>query len=152
MVFYFVGMFVLQTLSAVWIFRDKNVKKKSNLGNSKSEIMNENQNGEFLPNLMGVNDNYKFQMEEIRVLAREVREIEAKKKLSDSNKLGSIGIGGDEIGEKFVKGKTNIRKEVDVKLSKLEKRLRSVREKYTTAALSVSYLSEQSSKVEEDNK
>ncbi|KAI3961210.1 hypothetical protein MKX01_035796 [Papaver californicum] len=162
MVYYFVGMFVLQTLCAVWIFRDKNVKKESNLGNSKSEIVN--QKGFFLPYLMGVSDDFKFQMEEIRVLAREVREIEAKKKLSDSNKLGSIGIGGDEIGEKFVKGKTNTRKEVDKKLSKLEKRLRSVREKYTTAALSVSYLSEQSStlsvsylseqssKVEEDKK
>ncbi|XP_026423107.1 uncharacterized protein LOC113319016 isoform X2 [Papaver somniferum] len=152
MVFFFGGMFVLQTLCAVWIFRDKNVKKESNLGNSKSEIVNENQKGEILPNLMGVNDDYKFQMEEIRVLAREVRESEVKKKLSDSNKLGSTGTGGDDNGKKFVKGNTNIRKEVDGKLSKLEKRLRSVREKSTTAALSVSYLSEQSSKVEEDKK
>ncbi|KAI3894666.1 hypothetical protein MKW92_002854 [Papaver armeniacum] len=152
MVFYFVGMFVLQTLCAVWIFRDKNVKKESNLGNSKSEIVNETQNGAILPNLMGVNDDYKFQMEEIRVLAREVRESEVKKKLSDSNKLGSTGTGGDDNGKKFVKGNTNIRKEVDGKLSKLEKRLLSVRKKSTTAALSVSYLSEQSSKVEEGKK
>ncbi|RZC52521.1 hypothetical protein C5167_020951 [Papaver somniferum] len=152
MVFYFVGMFVLQTLCAVWIFRDKNVKKESNLGNSKPEIVNETQNGAIVPNLTGVNDDYKFQMEEIRVLAREVRESEVKKKLSDSNKLGSIGTGGDENGKRFVKGITNIRKEVDGKLSKLEKSLRSVREKSTTAALSVNYLSEQSSKVEEDKK
>ncbi|KAI3864547.1 hypothetical protein MKX03_017004 [Papaver bracteatum] len=152
MVFYFVGMFVLQTLCAVWIFRDKNVKKKSNLGNSKSEIVNETQNGAILSNLMGVSDDYKFRMEEIRVLAREVRESEVKKKLSDSNKLGSTGTGGDDNGKKFVIGNTNIRKEVDGKLSKLEKRLRSVREKSTTTALSVSYLSEQSIKVEEDKK
>ncbi|KAI3927972.1 hypothetical protein MKW98_023573 [Papaver atlanticum] len=152
MVFYFVGMFVLQTLCAVWILRDKNVKKINNLGNSKSEIVNETQNGAILPNLMGVNDDYKFQMEEIRVLAREVRESEVKKKLSDGNKLGSTGTGGDDNGKKFVIGNTNIRKEVDGKLSKLEKRLRSVREKSTTAALSVSYLSEQSIKVEEDKK
>ncbi|MCL7050590.1 hypothetical protein MKW94_020029 [Papaver nudicaule] len=152
MVYSFVGMFVLQTLCAVWIFKDKNVKKETNLGNSKSEIVNENQKGANLPDLVGVNDDYKYQMEEIRALAREVRESEAKKKLSDGNKLGSIGIGGDENGGKVVKGQTNIRKEVDGKLSKLEKRLRSVRDKSTKAPLSISYLSEQSSKVEEDKK
>ncbi|OUZ99410.1 hypothetical protein BVC80_8537g3 [Macleaya cordata] len=164
LVLYIVGIFVLQTVCAVWIFgsvhsdkKSGNEEKEADLGILRSEMVNEKKKGDFFFNLMGnvsgkiigskpggfINVD-KPQLEEsivkIRVMAREARESEAKK--LSTNGLGSssdgIGIDGDDIVPKVAvsRVKTNIQKEVDGRLSKLEKRLHSLREK--SPALSVS--------------
>ncbi|KAK8338725.1 hypothetical protein V6Z12_A09G271000 [Gossypium hirsutum] len=123
--FYFVGIFLFQTLIAVWVMgnwdsegKDRNLRK------------NRSKNGEFLNNgKVGLNSRtmvycdeseLEEKVEEIRAMAREARKIE---KTEPKN--------GDEEDETLnSRARIGIKKEIGTRLSKLEKKLNSKKDTF----------------------
>ncbi|KAA3456209.1 ATP-binding cassette sub-family C member 11 [Gossypium australe] len=123
--FYFVGIFLFQTLIAVWVMgnwdsegKDRNLRK------------NRSKNGEFLNNgKVGLNSRtmvycdeseLEEKVEEIRAMAREARKIEKKEPKN-----------GDEEDETLnSRARIGIEKEIGTRLSKLEKKLNSKKDTF----------------------
>ncbi|KAJ8766765.1 hypothetical protein K2173_007832 [Erythroxylum novogranatense] len=113
---YLVGLFVFQTICTVWVLRSANSRDKNgNLGDlveEDSALLNDN--GRLVSNLSNVSDFSESEVEqrihEIRAMAREARERESSERMM-----------GDKDSE--------IEKEIDARLVKLEKKLNSEREK-----------------------
>ncbi|KAF9622045.1 hypothetical protein IFM89_029329 [Coptis chinensis] len=128
LVFYLVGLFVVQTVITVWILRSGDVDK--NKDENEEMLSGEKMEVECNESVGYVDElGVKEKIVEIRAMAREVREIEAKKLSSSNESVSDVSVSKSVV----TKVNTNIQKEVDGKLNKLEKRLRSLREKLPVA-------------------
>ncbi|XWS08602.1 hypothetical protein CRYUN_Cryun40dG0015900 [Craigia yunnanensis] len=137
--FYFIGIFVFQTLIAVWVMgignsQDKDGKLDGFQRNNKSK------NGKFLNNgkVGSVSGNVFYwddseleeKIEEIRAMAREARKIEEKEMKNGDEE-------GDMIDESLnSKTRVVIEKEIGVRLNKLEKKLNSKRKNFPGSYMS----------------
>ncbi|KAF5192530.1 Abc subfamily c protein [Thalictrum thalictroides] len=144
LVFYVVGLFVVQTIITVWVLRSGDVDKKSGNEEEEAESGVGMLNGKkkegfwFSGNsdvgsdsvVYGYDPHLEKKIVEIRAMAREVREVEANKL---SNFSDVIEVDGEPV---VTEAKSSIQKEVDVNLSKLDKRLCSLREKSPTLKVS----------------
>ncbi|KAL5713024.1 hypothetical protein ACHQM5_015141 [Ranunculus cassubicifolius] len=156
LVLYIIGFFIVQTLINVWVMRSIEEDKRDKMSGNEEDKIGElgliekkKEGFWFGGSVEGKSESYvnvdvnevglEGKIGEIRAMAKKVREIEAKK-LNDSGKSDVIEFDEDVGGKGIVgtKVKSGIQKEVDVKLSKLEKRLRSTRDK--SLALKVSNL------------
>ncbi|KAF8394573.1 hypothetical protein HHK36_020786 [Tetracentron sinense] len=163
---YMLGLFIFQTICAAWVFGSVLDKKSGNeegeveLEVIGSEIVNERKNGDSLLDrsgeafgeffaskpgvvVLGDNSQYEEQIIEIRAMAREARESEAKKARANDLVPSSndVGVSNDEVAAETVNSsaKTGIQNEVHGRLTRLQKKLRSLREKSPMS--SVSFLS-----------
>ncbi|KAF6142628.1 hypothetical protein GIB67_015114 [Kingdonia uniflora] len=135
LVLYVMGIFVVRSVYSVWSFGSVDFDKKR-LESVRSSMSSNESNGKTKDDvLMSGNGVYRDddsqleeKVKEIREMAREVRESEAKK--ASVNGLVSVTSTNDIVGKDVVsRDKTNtIQKEVNGRLSKLEKRLLSGRE------------------------
>ncbi|KAK9289144.1 hypothetical protein L1049_017617 [Liquidambar formosana] len=146
---YLVGIFVLQTICAVWVLGSADSDQEN--GNLESEsksrvlelkgmnkgksLLNGNGNGNIFPGKLGSKpgsfvfideSELEAKIAEIRAMAREARESE--KKEAKTNGLVSE-FDDDVSGSSSSRVKSGIEKEVDARLVKLQKRLNSVWEK-----------------------
>ncbi|PIA44437.1 hypothetical protein AQUCO_01700200v1 [Aquilegia coerulea] len=141
--FYAVVFFVVQTIITVfWVLRSGDVDKNDGSEEEEAELgvgmlNGKKKEGFWFSGRSDVGSDsvvYDPQLEkkiaEIRAMAREVREVEAKK-LSSSSDV--IEFDGEPV---VTETKSTIQKEVDGKLSKLDKRLRFLREKSPTLKVS----------------
>lgn len=129
--FYFVGVFIFQTLIAVWVMGNGNSEDKDgNLngfqGKNKSKIGKFFNNGNFGPvssNVLCLDDiEMEEKIEEIRAMAREARKMEEKEMKNDDEE-------GDMVYESLTsKARIEFEKEVGARLNKLGKNLNSKRE------------------------
>ncbi|XP_022722937.1 uncharacterized protein LOC111280048 isoform X2 [Durio zibethinus] len=137
--FYFVGIFVFQTLIAVWVMGNGNSQDKDgNLDDFQRN--NESKNGKFLTyeKVGSVSRNVLYcdeseleeKVEEIRAMAREARNKE-KKEMKNSDEEGDV------IDESLTsKARIGIEKEIGARLNRLEKKLNSKRENFPGSYMS----------------
>ncbi|XP_010269520.1 PREDICTED: uncharacterized protein LOC104606151 [Nelumbo nucifera] len=165
--FYVVGLFVLQTICAVWVLGPTSFGRETTngeeeaeaarLGVSESEVRNGkrmegyslNRNNGVLENLFGSKPSSVIHIDksqilekivEIRAMAKEARESEARELRASGLASSSdvIGDGADSVPAETASStvKTNIQKEVDGRIFKLQKRLHSLRENSPLASFS----------------
>ncbi|XP_021290319.1 uncharacterized protein LOC110421150 isoform X1 [Herrania umbratica] len=127
--FYFVGIFVFQTLVAVWVMGTGNSQDKVNIFQR-----NKSGNGKFLNNgkvesssrnmFYWDDSELEEKVKEIRAMAREARKIEEKETKNDDEE-------GDMTDESLnSKARIGFEKEIGARLNKLEKKLNSKRENF----------------------
>ncbi|GMI72151.1 hypothetical protein like AT4G15820 [Hibiscus trionum] len=131
--FGFVGIFVFQTLIAVWMTGNRNSQDKDgNLNGFQRD--NKSKNGKFVNNgnvgsssrtvLYFDESELDEKVKEIRAMAREAREIEKKESKNSDEE-------GDMLDEALSsKSRIGIEKEIGARLNKLEKKLNSKRESF----------------------
>ncbi|GKV31496.1 hypothetical protein SLEP1_g40182 [Rubroshorea leprosula] len=140
--FYFIGVFILQTIFAALLMGNANTEQKdSDLGSSERNKRRGkyvlDKNGKFGSNSSNViyldEPELEGKIEEIRAMAREAREARKaeQKELKGSNEEGDI------VDEALnFKERAGIQREIDARLDRLEKRLNSKREKLPGSYLS----------------
>eukprot|EP00268_Persea_americana_P056681 TRINITY_DN6714_c2_g1_i4.p1 TRINITY_DN6714_c2_g1~~TRINITY_DN6714_c2_g1_i4.p1 ORF type:complete len:671 (-),score=159.93 TRINITY_DN6714_c2_g1_i4:545-2557(-) len=114
LVFFFLGLFMLETLYNVWILGSADVGGNSGDGVETGD-RKKNRNWGF----NGDEAEFENKVEEIRVLAREARETEQRKARSEASMSSSSAVGddGDDVNEDRI----DVKKEVNMRLLKLQK-------------------------------
>ncbi|KAL4282869.1 hypothetical protein GQ457_16G030930 [Hibiscus cannabinus] len=125
--FGFVGIFVFQTLMAVWMTGNRNSQDKDGNLDNRSEngkIFNNGKVGSSSRTMLYFDESeLDEKVKEIRAMAREAREIEKKESKN--------GDEGDMLDEALSsKSRIGIEKEIGARLNKLEKKLNSKRESF----------------------
>ncbi|XVF28319.1 hypothetical protein REPUB_Repub15cG0019100 [Reevesia pubescens] len=135
--FYFVGIFMFQTLIAVWVLgngnshdKDRNLDKNNKSKNGK--YLNNGKVGSSSTNVFYWDDSeLEEKVEEIRAMAREARKMEEKQMKNNGDEEGDI------IDESLnSKARIGIEKEIGARLNKLENKLTSKRENFPGSYMS----------------
>ncbi|KAI4378928.1 hypothetical protein MLD38_016345 [Melastoma candidum] len=129
--FWFLGLFVMQTVCAVWVLGkrrredDRNDVASEEVGKSVAEKVDASVlygNGGLNKVVNGGGVDVEKRIEEIKLMAREARRMEQR----GSQDGGYEGDGEGDEDEESSSGRTGIKKEIDARLEKLRKQFKSM--------------------------